>query len=460
MSYGSTLKRHPDWLPTFAPVVLGLILCGVGLGMLHGLTPIQLLAIVIAIGCIILPLLTAQVALLGLCILLIKRQDAALLPIHLVALFGVAVLPILISRFLRSIEWRLATNIALTNLTDADTVTTPKTLITQALAALKYLTQADAVIALRQVDDVTAEALVCLPPEALPNITTPALFETALAQNRCLYYTDYPSAPDASHILLDQGTQSLAVLPLISSKNREGAILLTWYQKYKISPYQRHFIETVLGQLRTFLKFSDITLRLDKLQARFGAILETIHQGVIFIDESGEQGWLNQAAADRLGLNSGPIEPPVLAQAMATLRTSADNQAEIAAQAAQFFSQRSAGGSSGGALFAAQPETEIRNWNWVFSEPQPRVLSISSTPTRFDNVLGRLWILDDITERYFGERALVASTQKLSQANQELEKALVQANQVTEELRQQTERAHQSEEQLRVVLEELQRQNR
>ncbi|MBV8883370.1 MAG: GAF domain-containing protein [Chroococcidiopsidaceae cyanobacterium CP_BM_RX_35] len=145
---------------------------------------------------------------------------------------------------------------------------------------------------------------------------------------------------------------------------------------------------------------------------------------------------------------------------MATLRTSADNQAEIAAQAAQFFSQ---------------PQTEIRNWNWVFSQPEPKVLSISSTPTQCSAlssssgcieqaqvgyVLGRLWILDDITERYFSERALVASTQKLSQANQELEQALFQATQVTEELRQQTQRAHQSEEQLRVALEELQRQNR
>jgi hypothetical protein len=83
-------------------------------------------------------------------------------------------------------------------------------------------------------------------------------------------------------------------------------------------------------------------------------MLETIHQGVVFVDESGEQGWVNQAAAVQLDLTPGAVEPPLLAQAMATLRISADNQAEIATQAAQFFSQ---------------PQAEIRNWNWIFKNP-------------------------------------------------------------------------------------------
>jgi signal transduction histidine kinase/CheY-like chemotaxis protein/HPt (histidine-containing phosphotransfer) domain-containing protein len=146
-------------------------------------------------------------------------------------------------------------------------------------------------------------------------------------------------------------------------------------------------------------------------------MLETIHQGVVFVDESGEQGWINQAAAEHLGLASGAIEPPSLAQAMATLRISADNQEEIAAQAAEFFSQ---------------PQPEIRNWNWVFSQPQPKVLSISSTATRFHHVPGRLWILDDITERYFARLALIQRTQELSQANLELEKAKAEAEAATQ----------------------------
>jgi signal transduction histidine kinase len=59
------------------------------------------------------------------------------------------------------------------------------------------------------------------------------------------------------------------------------------------------------------------------------------------------------------------------------------------------------------------------------------VLSISSTPTRVHDVPGRLWILDDITERYFAQLALVERTEELSQANQELEKAKAAAEAAT-----------------------------
>lgn len=372
------LPSHPDCLPTFRPVLLGLTLLLIGLGALDRCVPIWLLALVLLTLCTTLPLVIF---------------------------------------FLQSIEWRLASQSMLATLTDANTTATPNVLLTQALTSLQYLTRADAAIALRQLDDVTAQALVCLPSTALPDqLTTPTLFAPALAQNRCLYYEDYPSTSGASHVLLAQGTQSLAVLPLTSSGGTKGAILLIWHRRTDISSHIRHFIESLLGELRTLLKFSDTNLRLDQLQARFGAMLETIHQGVVFVDESGEQGWSNQAAAQQLGLNPGAVEPPLLAQAMATLRTSADNQAQIAAQAAQFFSQ---------------PQAEIRNWNWVFTQPEPKVLSISSTPTKVHDVPGRLWILDDITEQYFGQLALVNSTQELSQANQQLEKAKAVAEAAT-----------------------------
>jgi signal transduction histidine kinase/DNA-binding response OmpR family regulator/HPt (histidine-containing phosphotransfer) domain-containing protein len=364
--------------------------------------------------------------LVGLVILLmgLVQGEEELLIRQFIELGTIAAFSILLCRFLRGIEWRLASQSVLTTLTDADVKATPDTLITQALSLLRDFAYADAAIALRQLDEVTAQALVCLPPKALPDqLTTPVLFEEAIAQNRCLYYVDYPSTPGASHVLLAKGTQSLAVLPLYppltqkGEKGVQGAILLIWHRRCEISPHLREFIESLLGQLRTLLQFCDTTLRLDKLQARFGAILETIHQGVVFVDESGEQGWVNQSAALQLDLTPGAIEPPVLAQAMAMLRTNADNQAEIAAQAAQYFSK---------------PQPEIRNWNWVFSQPQPKVLSISSTPTRVHDVPGRLWILDDITERYFAQLALVERSQELSQANLELEKAKATAEAATQ----------------------------
>jgi signal transduction histidine kinase/DNA-binding response OmpR family regulator/HPt (histidine-containing phosphotransfer) domain-containing protein len=412
--------RPPDWLPTFQPILLGLSLFLIILGLLDGWAPTQLLTLLSLTLCTLLPLPTVQVvSMVGLCTLffgLLHGDGVNAVPYSIE--WGIAaLLGTRLRRFLLGIEWRLASQSVLATLTNSDTTDTPNTLINQAVTLLRDFACADAAIALRRLDEVTAQALICLPPKALPDeLTTPTLFEEATRENRCLYYSDYASTPNASHVLLALGTASVAVVPLTLSDGRQGAILLLWHRRTEISSHLQQFIESLLGKLRTLLNFSDTTLRLDKLQARFSAMLQTIHQGVVFIDESGEQGWLNQAAAEQLGLPPGAVEPPMLAQAMAILRTSADNQLDIIAQAAQFFSQ---------------PQAEIRNWNWIFSKPQPKVLSISSTPTRVHDVPGRLWLLDDITEQYFAQQELVASTQELSQANQELEKAKVAAEEAT-----------------------------
>lgn len=292
----SPLLHHPDWLPTFRPFLVGLIILLVGLGVLDGWTP-QLLALVLLWFCTMLPLPTVQVALfIGLGTLLIGLHSDGLNQTRQVIELGfIAVFGIVIGRFLRGIEWRLAAQSVLATLSDADTTATPNTVISQALTLLGDFARADAAIALRQLDEVTAEVLVSLPPKTLPDqLTTPTLFTQAIAQKRCLYYPNYPSNPDASHVLLAQGTQSLAVLPLPLCDGREGAILLIWHRRTDISSYLREFIESLLGQLRTLLQFSDRTLHLAQLQARFGAMLETIHQGVVFVDESGEQGWINR----------------------------------------------------------------------------------------------------------------------------------------------------------------------
>jgi signal transduction histidine kinase/CheY-like chemotaxis protein/HPt (histidine-containing phosphotransfer) domain-containing protein len=408
------LRHHPDWLPTFAPVLLGLTFLLVGFGITQRWTLLQLFIPILLITCTIIPRKTVLlVPFLGW--LILGLQQATIPEFYqLITLISTTAIGILGGNYLRQIEWRLASQFVLETLTEIDTTSTP---LTQAVTLLRDFTHADSAIALRQLDAVTAEALVCLPEDALPHrLTTPALFEAAARENRCLYYPDYPSNPSASHILLAQGTQSLAILPLTSNSSKPGAILLIWHHRNEISAHLQQFIKSLLGELRTLLNFSDTTLRLDQLQARFSAMLETIDQGVIFIDESGEQGWLNQAAAVQLGLNPGAVEPPLLAQAMAILRTNADNQLQIAEQSAEFFSQ---------------PQTIIRNWHWIFSQPQPKVLSLSLTPTNVRDISGNLWIMDDITEQYFAQQALVTRSQELSKINLELEKAKAAAEAAT-----------------------------
>ena len=66
---------HPDWLPTFRPILLGLTFFLVCLGVLDGWTP-QLLALLFLTFCTTLPLQTVKVAvLIGLGTMLIGLLD-------------------------------------------------------------------------------------------------------------------------------------------------------------------------------------------------------------------------------------------------------------------------------------------------------------------------------------------------------------------------------------------------
>jgi hypothetical protein len=52
---------------------------------------------------------------------------------------------------------------------------------------LRNFAGADAAIALRHLNDVTAEAIAQLPQNVLPNrLTTPSLYAEAIASNQCL----------------------------------------------------------------------------------------------------------------------------------------------------------------------------------------------------------------------------------------------------------------------------------
>jgi len=391
-------RHHPTRLPTFMPAVVGLAIGLLGLELLAGAPPLLLLAPLCFVVCILLP--QSRAIAIGwwvtLAIGLFISPDFNLLRqslvIGIVALFSPSGRQWLLQK-----EWEIATQNILAELTQAEKAINPEQSIAHALKTLRELALANAAIVLRQLDSVTAEALICLPEHALPSrLTTPNLFAEAIARNQCLYYPNYAASDSATPVLLAQGVKSLAVIPLQQPSNVQGAILLLWHQPTQPSPHLKQLIESLQSGLSNLLRFQDLTLRLEKLQARLMAILETIPQGIVFIDENGDQGWLNQTAAMQLTLPQGNVPPIAIAQAMMTLRLRADNSEELSVQAAQFFSQ---------------PQVEIRDWQWYFSNPM-QVLSFSSTPIRLRQVPGRLWVIHDITKRKQTQTELERQTQR------------------------------------------------
>jgi PAS domain S-box-containing protein len=402
-------RRRPDSFPTFRRGLLAVCLALSAVELMEGEGVSVRLLVPILFGlAVLLPVpLAAPLGVTGgsIILALVWRNEPARLTEGLLEVCTLLVLGAVVRRFLLPIEWRLAATSVLGRLLETVGSFSLTEVLRRMLEQMGELAGAQSVLALRQVDAVTAEALVVIPDTTLAEgLATPRLFSEALAQERCLYFPDYVRAPEALPSLVARGVRSLAVLPLHWG-SFQGAIVLLWHHRTPFHPHLRQFLERLRNGLQTLLRFVDANQRFDQLQSRYAAILETLHQGVVFVEASGEQGWINRVAAGQLGLPAGALPPATIAQAMSRLRKQASNREELEERAALLFTT---------------PQVELRDWLWTFAVPEERVLSISTIPTHMKDVPGRLWLLDDVTEAHRSRRALARRTTQLEAVNQGL----------------------------------------
>ncbi len=271
----------------------------------------------------------------------------------------------------------------------------------------REITGADSVLILRQLDQHTAEPMVCAPTDKLlGSVTTPEIFQEALLRRECMFFSSYPALPHANPLLLAWGVQSVAILP-IHHRSFRGGILLLWKQRQEFSLSFVRFLQALRGYFQLALPSSQANWELERAQEQISAILETVPQGIIFVDDSGERGWINKEAARLLYLPPGPTVPHTISEAMHYLQTRAKRANGLQKNAEGVYQDTS---------------SQIRNWIWILDDPPTQVLSVSSRVTQVRNVKGRVWVIDDITEHYFLEA-------KVRQSHDELEKAVTERTQ-------------------------------
>lgn len=145
--------------------------------------------------------------------------------------------------------------------------------------------------------------------------------------------------------------------------------------------YRQFFQHAWIG-LKDISRLTQTYYSFDHLSTRFNAILGTIDEAVVFVDDSGKDGWLNRSAASLLDIGEGKQASIDIAVAMQRLREAATNLDEINRIGTRLFNQ---------------PGQTIKDWKWVYGNPASKVLSVSSVPTISDNINGRLWVFTDIT---------------------------------------------------------------
>ncbi len=270
-------------------------------------------------------------------------------------------------------------------------------MLTCVLAELINFTGASQVIFALKKDENTAVIDASLPLlDKFQRTFFPAILNFAIAENaKAIFIEDINQHGESESYRFMKSLQVKSVI-IIPAKNAH--FILCWKTPVSFDEPLRAFINAISGRLHEIASFSYIHADLDKLQTRYSAIWSTVPQGLVFVDDSGEMGWVNQHAAGLLDLPPGEVEPFRIASAMALLRQKAVNASEI--------------NQVGAALFRSH-DTMIKDWKWIFGAPVNRVLCVASTPTMQGNIRGRLWMFDDITQEYLRTEELHALNSEL-----------------------------------------------
>ena len=184
--------------------------------------------------------------------------------------------------------------------------------------------------------------------------------------------------------------QCQMIFPIVD-ENFKGAFVIRIPRRFLDDVSFGEFTEHLWLGLKKTLRLGNIYSSTLELRARFTAILETIPQGIVFIDNDGRHAWTNVRGTEFLRLSQETNEPIKIAKAMQALRSTAVNADDILRK--------------GFELFSIQNQS-VRDWIWLYDNPVTQVLNVASTPLATERIGGRLWVFTDVTEKYLARKSL------------------------------------------------------
>lgn len=249
------------------------------------------------------------------------------------------------------------------------------------LVLLQAATNADSVSLLLEVDPVTAEVTAAFPANPFPSAyLTPEIYAEASEQQQSLFISNYASYKRTSYLLSSIPTASAVFVPFQYAGNRSGVILFLWKKPRRFNRGFRAYIEQVRCHFEAYIHVHDLVSRFSALEARYDAVLATMSQGIVLIDEQSVTAWVNDTAGELLGLPPGYTEPHRIASAMNRFTQEAVNPDALRETLSSIWHSS---------------KSTIDHIEWASAQPRGRVLRVSSRPVTES---GRVWMFDDITQ--------------------------------------------------------------
>jgi signal transduction histidine kinase/CheY-like chemotaxis protein len=258
------------------------------------------------------------------------------------------------------------------------------------MSNLKKLSNADQVILLKREDELTVSFFKLNASKEDGTYVDLDLIAPFVDQQGPLYFKnkDHQIPVKLADLL---GNHAAFLMFPIQQIEVESYIFIAWNEDFNFSEDFKEFAETCLAKIKEAIRLSHTYYALEELKVRFNAILQTVPQSMVFIDDTGKNSWINKPASALLGIDDGNVPPAALAAAMQQLRAKANNKAEILKRGVEIFKS---------------DDKKVSNWRWFFSDPDLFVLNVCCTPTISEHISGMLWTFEDITQEYLYEANL------------------------------------------------------
>lgn len=281
------------------------------------------------------------------------------------------------------LNWKKIADTFIHYVNDRGEETSAGRLLPYSINLLRHATGAYTSLLVVLEDQVTARVKNATPAFLDEIVLNPDPLEDLLGEyhNKPFAWSDIPVKNNPLQELL-MALSSAAIIPL-KTNDRLSVLVLGWSEPQTFDASFTEGTTLIKSTLERALVQSSRTDALELSNAYFTAILETLPQAVIFIDDNGYSGWLNKQAARLLKLPmSGEMSPGAFADALATWRNSAENIEDINRRAAQLF---------------ASPGNGIKDWVWQFGGENPVHYSVSCMPVNHEQFTGKLWVFHKMT---------------------------------------------------------------
>ncbi|QEI05906.1 response regulator [Pigmentiphaga aceris] len=213
--------------------------------------------------------------------------------------------------------------------------------------------------------------------------------------------------PSALMVHLSGGVQRWLVLRI----GPDMGVLMAWGPGSVLPRWIDLPAATVSTAMRDVLAQSSALLD-DGPLVRLSAIMATLPQAIVLVDDDGGHALANEPASVLLGVPAGDVPGAVLREGFQRLLAQVDPSLGIPAAAERIIQSR----------------RDLGDWLWELSGVPARSFRVTTVALSGERVNGRLWVFDDITALREAERALTLRNGELAALNTELEQARMVAD--------------------------------